>query len=64
MFTAKKGDKINAMGIAVTIGDTIYYSDSYSDHNGKRQYDIEFKDSNGQYRHWKSEFDGGEYIPC
>ena len=52
---ARKGDKIRCMGITVTI-DKILYQDYW------RDWDIEFIDTNGNYRHWKQGFDGGEFI--
>lgn len=57
MKTARVGDKIQCMGITVTIG-SIYYSDCWDG-----VWDIEFKDTDGNYRHWKQYYDGGEYIP-
>lgn len=56
MNTARIGDKIRSHGIEVTIG-TLYYSDCYDG-----VWDVEFIDTNGQYRHWKQQYDGGEYI--
>lgn len=56
MNTARIGDKIRSHGIEVTIG-KLYYSDCYDG-----VWDIEFIDTNGQYRHWKQQYDGGEYI--
>ncbi len=55
------GDTIIAMGIKAKVKE-IYYSDRYvEEKNGKYNifYDVEFKDTNGVYRHWKSYFDGG-----
>lgn len=71
----KVGDKVKAMGITSTI-DTIHYIDVYAEtgHPSYRDakdedtyyifYDIEFRDTNGVYRHWKSNSDGGELIHC
>lgn len=53
---ARKGDKIKCMGITVTI-DRILYQDYW------RDWDIEFIDTAGNYRHWKQGFDGGEFLP-
>ena len=58
MKKAMKGAKVKAMGIIATI-DILYYSD-YDERDG---WDIEFKDTNGIYRHWKQIYDGGEYVP-
>lgn len=53
---AHKGDKVACMGIVVTIG-KILYQDFW------RDWDIEFIDTAGNYRHWKQGFDGGRLIP-
>ena len=53
---AEPGDKIRACGIIVTI-DRILYQDFW------RDWDIEFIDTDGNYRHWKQYFDKGELIP-
>lgn len=61
---AREGDKISAMGITCTIGE-IFHNERYVElKDGKYQvfYDIEFRDTNGKYRHWKSYFDGGQLI--
>lgn len=55
------GDSIIAMGIRAKIKE-LFYSDRYVEmKDGKYQifYDVEFIDTNGIYRHWKSYFDGG-----
>ena len=52
---ARKGDKIACMGITVTIA-KIIYQEHYFD------WDIEFIDTDGNYRHWKQYFDGGHLI--
>jgi len=49
-----KGATIECMGIEVTI-DKVYYA--YKECEG---WDIEFIDSNGNYRHWKQWYDGGK----
>lgn len=64
MKTAKIGDKIHAMGITVTISEILYQEYWFDHWTGKESWDIELKDENGYYRHWKSELDGGELIPC
>lgn len=61
---AKEGDIINCQGITCTIGE-IFYNDRYvEEKDGEYQvfYDIEFKDTDGHYRHWKSYFDGGNLL--
>lgn len=58
------GDKISCQGITCTVGE-IFYSDRYvEEKNGKYEvfYDVEFKDTNNNYRHWKSYFDGGKLL--
>ena len=69
----KVGDTIKAMGVTCTIKE-IYYSDVYvecgnamfkecKDENEYYIfYDVEFRDTNNVYRHWKSSFDGGTII--
>lgn len=55
------GDTIVAQGIRATI-ECLYYFDRYvEEKNGKYEifYDVEFKDTKGIHRHWKSYFDGG-----
>lgn len=49
----KSGDTIKCNNLIVVI-DKIFYQDYY---NG--DYDIEFIDTNNNYRHYKSFFDGG-----
>ena len=58
---AKPGDIITCKGIKAIIK-TIHYQDFYkSDRNdGTCDWDIEFTDTNGNYRHWKQYFDGGK----
>ena len=61
---ARVGDKISAKGITCTIGE-IFFNDRYVEKKDGEYtvfYDIEFKDTNGNYRHWKSYFDGGKLI--
>lgn len=60
------GDTIVCRGIHATIA-KLYYTfrsvelnletDEYA-----KCYDVEFVDTNGNYRHWKSYFDGGHII--
>ena len=69
----KVGDKVRAMGITSTIA-MIYYCDVYVEtgHPMFREakdedeyyifYDIEFRDTDGVLRHWKSSYDGGKLI--
>lgn len=55
MKTAKIGDVINCMGMSVIIAHIFYQEyDEY--------WDIEFLDTNNNYRHWKQFWDGGELI--
>ena len=57
------GDVIICQGIKATIKNILYY-DRYVQMNEAEEfgiyYDIEFIDTNGKYRHWKSYFDGGK----
>lgn len=57
MKKATVGDKVKALGFVVTIGKILYQD--YWEEDG---WDIEFIDSEGQYRHWKQGFDGGELL--
>jgi hypothetical protein len=54
---AKVGDQIRAKGLLVTIG-RIFYQEWYE----RSGWDIEFIDTDDNYRHWKQQFDGGELI--
>ena len=55
----KKGDMIIAVGITAVI-DRILYQDIYLPDNARMRYaDVEFIDSCGNYRHYKSSYDGG-----
>ena len=55
----ERGDIINCKGIRVIV-DEILFQDLYNSEDISRSYaDIEFKDQNGKYRHWKSGLDGG-----
>lgn len=53
---ARKGDRIYCMGITVEIAKILYqeYYDGI--------WDVEFIDIAGNYRHWKSNLDGGHLI--
>ncbi len=51
------GDLISALGYTYRVG-RIIYQDCYDGN-----YDVEFLDSDGNYHHWKSQFDGGRVIP-
>ena len=53
---ARRGDMVACMGIVVTI-ENILYQEFFED------WDIEFIDTDGNYRHWKQYFDGGRLIP-
>ena len=57
------GDTIVCMGIRATIA-KLYYADRCVEYHNERKefvkyYDVEFKDTNGIHRRWKSYFDGG-----
>ena len=55
----KKGDMICAYGISAVI-DRIIYQDIHCPDDGRMRYaDVEFIDSTGNYRHYKSSYDGG-----
>lgn len=51
-----KGDHIACMGEVVTVG-KILYRDYYAG-----TWDVEFIDTEGNYRHWKQALDGGKLI--
>ena len=58
------GDTIICKGIKAVVGEILFqdaYSGDYTPGMPKREgyYDIEFKDREGKYRHWKSSLDGG-----
>lgn len=53
---ARKGDKIACMGEVVTI-DKVLFADYCMG-----TWDVEFIDTDGNYRHWKQYFDGGQLI--
>lgn len=57
------GDTIICKGIRATIAE-LYYADRCVEWNDEKNsfvkyYDVEFKDTNGIHRRWKSYFDGG-----
>ena len=57
----KAGDTIICKGIKAEIGE-ILFQDAYIEDwvsDNRKYIDIEFKDVNGRYRHWKSHLDGG-----
>lgn len=56
MRKVRKGDRIHCMGITVTIQKVFYY-------DWWETWDIEFIDTEGNYRHWKQAYDGGEFFP-
>lgn len=56
MRNLKPGDRINVRGFVVTIFE-IYAQDFHAG-----TWDVEFLDTCGKYRHWKSDLDGGEVI--
>lgn len=61
LFTrdVERGDIINCKGIRAIV-DEILFQDLYNSEDVSRSYaDVEFKDQNGKYRHWKSSLDGG-----
>lgn len=57
------GDTIICKGVRATIAELYYSFRCVEWHHEKKEfvklYDVEFKDTNGKYRHWKSYFDGG-----
>ena len=57
------GDTIICKGIHATIAKLYYSFRCVEWHNERKEfikhYDVEFVDTNGNYRHWKSYFDGG-----
>ena len=57
------GDTIICKGIHSTIAKLYYSFRCVEWHHEKKEfvkyYDVEFEDTNGIYRHWKSYFDGG-----
>jgi len=60
------GDVITALGHSYTVS-VVLFQDWYgdrSDANGTAWwgYDIEFKDTNGNYHHWKQNEDGGDVV--
>lgn len=57
---AMPGDIVTCQGIKAKIAAIHYQDFSPSDRNdGTCDWDIEFMDTEGNYRHWKSYFDGG-----
>ena len=55
----ERGDIISCCGIKAIV-DVILFQDLYNSEDVARSYaDLEFKDQNGKYRHWKSSLDGG-----
>lgn len=60
---AEVGDKVECKGMSFTIKE-ILFQDCYNcDYDDSRSYmDLEFKDLNGGYHHWKSHLDGGKII--
>ena len=57
------GDVVVCKGIRATIAQIFYADRCIEWHNEKEEfvkyYDVEFKDTNGVHRRWKSYFDGG-----
>ena len=59
---AMPGDQIRRGHTLVTI-QTVHYSDNFGGGYGDPDnWYIELTDTNGRYRYWKQEFDGGELI--
>lgn len=58
MKEIKIGDVIECGGVKVEVGE-ILHQDYWNGYG----WDVEFKDKNGNYRHWKQEYDGGKLIP-
>lgn len=52
----RTGDKIHCMGVTAEVA-RILYQERYG------TWDVEFIDTQGNYRHWKQYFDGGFIIP-
>lgn len=61
----KAGDRISCQNVVCTVGEIYYYDKYVEEKNGKYEvfYDIEFRDTNGYLRSWKSYFDGGKLLP-
>ena len=55
-----KGAIISALGITCVVDKVFYaHEEKVGTDTG---WDIEFVDTNGQYRHWKQWYDGGEIV--
>ena len=67
-----KGMMIEALGERVTINEVLFQHCDLGNESGvilningsyiKRWADVEFRDSNGNYRHWQSWSDGGTLV--
>ena len=63
----RPGDVIRAYGLSFTIA-KIFYQDWYGPRDAAPEcsdfwgYDVEFRDTEGRYHHWKQNEDGGDVI--
>lgn len=58
------GDMVVCQGIKATIKEIKYqFYDERNDFGTGELFDVEFIDTNGSYRSWKSQWDGGYVIP-
>lgn len=64
MFEIVKGDKIAVQGVGTVVVNKVIFQDVVlaSDNPRMNWIDLEFKDENGNYRHWQSFRDGGKLV--
>lgn len=55
-FNVLPGDDVKVYGMTLTIGKVLHQDVD------TRYADIEFEDTNGIYRHYKSSYDGGQIV--